>query len=65
MEEYMVEEKHIRDVINSRDDLSACGVDGVSSQLFNAAKQGSVEFMKHIIKALIRCGRVMTSWKEA
>jgi hypothetical protein len=65
MEEYMVEEKHTRDVINSRDDLSACGVDGVSCQLFKAAKQGSVEFMKHIIKASIRCGRVMISWKEA
>jgi hypothetical protein len=65
MEEYTVEEKHIRDVIKSRDDLSACGVDGVSYQLFKAAKQGSVEFMKHIITASIRCGRVMTSWKEA
>jgi hypothetical protein len=54
MEEYMVEEKHIRDVINSRDDLSACGVDGVSYQLFKAAKQGSVEFMKYNIKASIR-----------
>jgi hypothetical protein len=65
MEEYMVEEKHIRDVINSRDDLSACGVDEVSCRLFKAAKQGSIEFMKHIIKTSIRCGRVMTSWKEA
>jgi hypothetical protein len=65
MAQYMVEEKHIRDVINSRDDLSACGVDGVSCQLFKAAKQGSIEFMKHIITASIRCGRVMTSWKEA
>jgi hypothetical protein len=65
MEEYVVEEKHIRDVINSRDDLSACGVDGVSYQLFKAAKQGSVEFMKHIITASIRFGLVMTSWKEA
>jgi hypothetical protein len=27
IEEHMVEEKHIRDVINSRDDLSACGVE--------------------------------------
>jgi hypothetical protein len=65
IEEYMAEEKHIRDVINSRDNLSACGVDGVSYQLFKAVKQGSVDFMKHIIKTSIRCGRVMTSWKEA
>jgi hypothetical protein len=65
MEEFMVDEKHIRDVINSRDDLSACGVDRISYQLFKAAKQGSIEFMRHIIKAAIRCGRVMTSWKEA
>jgi hypothetical protein len=61
MEKYMVEEKRIRDVINSRDDLSACGVEGVSHQLFKATKQGSVEFMTHIIKASIRCGQVMTS----
>jgi hypothetical protein len=65
MDEYMVEEKYIRDLINSRDDLSACGVDGVSYQLFKAAKQGSVEFMKYIIKASIRCGREMMSWKKA
>jgi hypothetical protein len=61
MEEYMVEEKHIRDVINSRDDMNAYGVDGVSYQLVEAAKQRSIEFMKHVIKASIRCGRVMTS----
>jgi hypothetical protein len=61
IEEYIVEEKHIRDMINSRNDLSACGVDGVSYKLFKAAKQGSVKFMNHIIKASIRCGRVMTS----
>jgi hypothetical protein len=30
MEEYMVEEKYIRDVINARDDLSVRGVDGIS-----------------------------------
>jgi hypothetical protein len=60
MEGYIVEEKHIRDIINSRDDLGACGVDGVGFQLFKAAKQGNFEFMKHIIKASIRCGRVMT-----
>jgi hypothetical protein len=65
MEEYIVEERHIRDVINSRDDLSACGVDGISYQLFKMAKQGSVEFMKRMIKTSIRCGRVTTSWKEA
>jgi hypothetical protein len=65
MEKYMVDEKHIRDVINSQDDLSACGVDRVSYQLFKATKQGSIEFMTHITKASIRCGRVMTSWKEA
>jgi hypothetical protein len=39
MEEYMAEEKHIRDMINSRDDVSAYGVDGVSYQLFKMTKQ--------------------------
>jgi hypothetical protein len=38
MEEYMVEEKHIRDVINSRNDLSACGMDGASYRLFKTAR---------------------------
>jgi hypothetical protein len=30
IEEYMVEDKRIRDVINSRHDLNACGVNGIS-----------------------------------
>jgi hypothetical protein len=64
MEKFMVEEKHIRDVMKSRDNLTACWVNGVSCQLSKAAKQGNIEFAKHIIKTSIRCGRAMTSWKE-
>jgi hypothetical protein len=38
MEKYMMDEKHIKEVIGSRADLSACGVDGISYQIFKAAK---------------------------
>jgi hypothetical protein len=54
MEEFRAEEKYIRDVINSRDDLSGCDVDGVSCQLFKAARQENIKFTKHIIKASIK-----------
>jgi uncharacterized C2H2 Zn-finger protein len=65
MEEYMTNEKHIAEVINSRQDLSASGVDGISYQIIKAAGKEGVRFVKNLITASIRCGRVMTKWKEA
>jgi hypothetical protein len=65
MEKYMMDEKHIKEVIDSRADLSACDVDWISYLIFKAEKRDSIEILKQIIKASIRCGRVMTTWKEA
>jgi hypothetical protein len=65
MMEYMVDEKHIAEVINSRQDLSACGVDDISYQIIKAARGEGVRFMKNLIRASMECGRVMKKWKEA
>jgi hypothetical protein len=63
--DYMLSEDNIRDVIRSRDDLSACGNDGINYQIMKAAGQEGVKFMRAIIKATIKCRRVIGSWKEA
>jgi hypothetical protein len=65
MEEFMLNEKNIADVIQSRKDKSATGIDGISYQVFKAVGKAGVQFLKDIISAAIRCGRVMGSWKEA
>jgi uncharacterized C2H2 Zn-finger protein len=65
MELYMLNEDHIAEVIQSRDDLSASGIDGISYRIFKAAGQAGVKFLRYIIGAAIRCGKVMGSWKEA
>jgi hypothetical protein len=58
MMEYILSEDNIRAVIRSRDDLNACGNDGISYRIMKAAKPEAVKFMKRIIKATIQYGRV-------
>jgi hypothetical protein len=65
MEEFMLDEKNIAEVIKSREDLSACGVDGISYRIMKGAGAEGTKFMKNIIRASLRCGRVISSWKEA
>jgi hypothetical protein len=65
MERYMLDEDHITEVIQSRDDLSASGIDGISYRIFKAAGKAGVTFIQTIIGAAIRCGKIMGSWKEA
>jgi hypothetical protein len=65
MMEYMLSDDNIRDVIRSCDDLSARGNDGISYQIVKAAGLQGVDFMRHIIKAIIQSRRVLGSWKEA
>jgi hypothetical protein len=60
----MLSEDNIRDVIRSRDDLSACGNDGINYQIMKAADPEGVRFMRTIIKATIKCRRGIGSWKE-
>jgi hypothetical protein len=65
MKDYMLSEDNIRDVIMSRDKLSASGNDGISYRIMKARDPEAVKFMICIIKVTIRCDRVMDSWKEA
>jgi hypothetical protein len=65
MEAFMFDYKHIAEVIKSRQDLSASGVDGISYRIIKGAKNEGVKFIKLIIRACIRNGRIFDSWKEA
>jgi hypothetical protein len=65
MEEFMMDEENIREVIRSRQDLSACGTDGISCRVLKQAGEDGVNFMKKIIQATGRCGKIFTTWKEA
>jgi hypothetical protein len=58
-------EDNIRDIIRSRDELSASGNDGISHKIMKARGAEAVKFMRYIIKATIRCDRVMDSRKDA
>jgi hypothetical protein len=65
MIEFMLSEKNIKEVIQSRQDLSSNGNDGVGYRIIKAAGQEGVKFMKLIIEATIRCKKVFKSGKEA
>jgi hypothetical protein len=65
MMEYMLSDDNILAVIRSRDDLSACGNDGISYKIMKTARPEAVKFMRRIIKDTIRCDRVFDSWKDA
>jgi hypothetical protein len=65
MEEFMLNEENIAEVIRSREDLSASGVDGISYRIIKGAGTEGIKFMKHLVRASIRSGRVISSWKEA
>jgi hypothetical protein len=65
MMEYMLSTENSSVIIRSRDELNACGNDGISYKIIKAAGPEAVKFMKRIIKATIRCDRVFDSWKEA
>jgi hypothetical protein len=64
MNDYMLSEDKIRHVIRSRDELSACGNDGISYTMMKAGGAEAAKFMKCIIKVTIGCDRVMDSWDE-
>jgi hypothetical protein len=65
LENFMLKEENIEEVIKSRNDLSASGPDGITYRMIKAMGKQGVQFMKSIIKATLRCGRVFQSWKEA
>jgi hypothetical protein len=63
--DYILSEEKIRDAIRSEDELSACSNHGISNRIMKTGGSEAAKFMRYIIKATIRCGRVMYSWKEA
>jgi hypothetical protein len=65
MEEFMSDEKNVVKVIKLGEDLSASGVDGISYRVMKAAGTEGVKFMKRLVRASIRSGRVISSWREA
>jgi hypothetical protein len=65
MTKFMIDETSIEAVIKSRDDLSACGVDGISYQIMKGVGAEGVAFMKLLVRGYIKSGRVMSTWKEA
>jgi hypothetical protein len=65
MQEYMLDEKNIAEVIKSRQDLSASGVDGISYRIMKGAGTEGVKFIQNIVRGCLRSGRVLSSWKEA
>jgi hypothetical protein len=65
MKDYMRSEDNIRDVTRSRDELSASGNNGINCRIMKIGGLEAVKFMRYLIKATIRCDRVMDSWKKA
>jgi hypothetical protein len=61
----MRDSKNIETVIDSCQDLNACGVDGISYRLIKSAKEEGVKFIRILVEACVRNGRVLESWKEA
>jgi hypothetical protein len=65
LEGFMLDDKHISEVIRSRQDPSANGTHGIGSRIITAAKKDGVQFMKLLVGACVRNGRIRSSWKEA
>jgi hypothetical protein len=62
---FMLDEEKIAEVIKSRDDLSANGIDGISYPAIKGAGPEGVKFVRTLVRGIIKSGRVMSSWKEA
>jgi hypothetical protein len=65
MTTFMLDDKNIAEVIKSREDLSACGVDGISYRIMKGTGAEGVKFMKLLVRGCMRSGRVISTWKEA
>jgi hypothetical protein len=64
MEEFVLNEKNIAEVIRSREDLSACGIDEISDRIMKGAGAEGISFIKNLVRGCIRSGRVISTWKE-
>jgi hypothetical protein len=64
MEAFMLDERNIEEVIKSRQDLSASGTDGLSHRIIKAAGKEGVKFIKLLVRACIKNGKMIKTWKE-
>jgi hypothetical protein len=58
-------EEKIAEVVKSRGDLSASGIDGISYRVIKGAGPEGIKFVRTLIRGIITSGQVMSSWKEA
>jgi hypothetical protein len=60
----MLDEEKIAEVIKSRDDLNANGIDGISCGVIKGAGPEGVKFVRMLVRGIMKSGRLMSSWKE-
>jgi hypothetical protein len=65
MEAFMLNDRNIGEVIKSRQDLSASGIDGISYRIIKAADKEGVKFIKLLARTCIKNGKIIQTWKEA
>jgi hypothetical protein len=65
MEAFILNDRHIEDVIKSREDLSASGIDGISDRIRKAAGKEEVKFTELLVRTCIKNDRIIQTWKKA
>jgi hypothetical protein len=65
MESFMLNDKNITAVIQSRDNLNSCSPDGISNQILKAVGAEDVQPMKLLIEPCIKMRSIPTTWKDA
>jgi hypothetical protein len=65
MEAFMLNDRNIEEVIKSRQDLSASGIDGISYEIIKSASKKGVKFMKLPVRTCIKNGKIIQTWEEA
>ena len=63
-ERHMTSEKKIKEIIATRNYISAHGKDGISNAIFRLAKKEASQLLSLIFKAIIITGHIPMSWKE-
>jgi hypothetical protein len=57
----MTNAANIGEIIKSRQNLRARGTDGISSRILQTAGKEGIQFVKALVRACIKAGRVMNS----
>ena len=62
--EFMCNEKRIKEIISSRNHLSAHGKDGISNAIFRLAKKQSAKLFALLFKAILITKHIPLSWRR-